>query len=321
MKQAAIGVDIGGTNVKMGLVDVRGRIVSQTTFLTEAGAGRPQLMRRLVAGIRTLSQEARLRGIRVLGAGIGAPGAIDVEKGRVYFFPNLPGWKNVPLKTDLTRALRLPVFLDNDANAMALGEFLFGAGRGCRDMIALTLGTGIGGGIVLGGKLFHGHAFSAAEVGHIVISEDGPVCGCGNRGCVETFIGNGYFVRELQKKMKQGRRSVLSKWTASGKELTPLLAAQAARAGDALAKEAWNTAGERLATALAGLINVLNPERIILGGGVAQNGPILFKPLVRALHKKAFPIAACSVKVLPAALGVDAGLIGAASLVFAARNQ
>ena len=151
----------------------------------------------------------------------------------------------------------------------------------------------------------------------MVINENGPRCGCGSRGCIETYVGNGYFVREAQKRLNTGCKSLLRKWVLkNGKELTPLLVRQAADAGDAMSRELWKETGDHLGTALAGLVNILNPERIILGGGMAQNNKFLFSSTTQTIKKKSFPIAGRSVKVVPAALGVDAGLIGAAALAF-----
>ncbi len=315
-QKIAIGVDIGGTSVKLGIVSAKGRVLASSSFLTEKTKSRKKQLETLAAHILELIRRARDKNFRVLGLGIGAPGPIDVEKGFVHFFPNIPGWKSTPLKKILQKKLKLPVFIDNDANAMALGEFLFGAGRGAKNIVALTLGTGIGGGLVMDGKLFHGPAYSAAEIGHLVINENGPQCGCGSRGCIETYVGNGYFVKEVQRRLKAGQKSVLKSWLRKKAKLTPLLVAQAARKGDRFSREIWRETGEHLGTALTGLVNILNPEKIILGGGIAQNGKFLFHPVVKTLQKKAFPIAARSVKVVRAALGVDAGLIGAAALVF-----
>ncbi len=316
VKKAAVGVDIGGTSVKLGLVSGSGKVVARSSFPTESHSGRSKMLKALVGHILGLDREAKRRGFRLSGVGVGAPGPIDVRRGRVYFFPNVPGWKNTPLKAILQRRLRRPVWLDNDAGAAALGEFCFGAGRGSKSMIALTLGTGIGGGWVLDGRLFHGPAFSATEIGHVIIHEDGPLCACGNRGCVETYVGNHYFVAEVRKRLKQGARSVLKQWIRQGKELSPLLVAQAARKGDSFSKKFWLETGEHLGTVLAGLCNVLNPDRVILGGGIAQTGRLILDPVTAAIGKKAFSIAARSVKVMPAKLGMDAGLVGAAALVF-----
>ncbi len=316
MKQFSIGVDIGGTSVKLGLVSPRGTVVFRRHFLTHQMPSRTGFLNVLTSHVQGIIKEARKKGLAVGGVGIGAPGPVDVARGFVYFFPNIPGWNNTPLRALLENKLKLPVQVDNDANAMTLGEFRFGAGKGVTDLIALTLGTGIGGGLVIAGKLFHGPRFSAAEIGHLVINENGPLCSCGNHGCVETYVGSGHFVEEVRRRLKNGEKSILSGWAKRDKSgITPLGVAQAAKQGDRFSKRVWREAGEHLGTALVGLVNILNPQKIILGGGLAQNGEILFKPVVQTIMKKAFPIAARSVKVVPAKLGVDAGLIGAASLI------
>jgi glucokinase len=316
MKQVTIGVDIGGTNVKLGLVDRRGRILAKDSFETKYFSGKKKLLAALIARLQKLKRRALRNHWRVEGIGIGAPGPIDVDKGFVYFFPNIPGWKNTALKKIVQLRLGLATFVDNDANAMALAEYRFGAGRGAKNIIALTLGTGVGGGMILDGRLFHGPAYSAAEIGHLIINEDGPRCSCGNRGCLEAYVGNGYFIQALQRQLKKTRWSLLKKWIREGRPLTPELAAKAAKKNDALSKRMWRETGAHLGTALAGLANILNPERIIIGGGIARSGELIFRPIRESLKKKAFPIAARSVKVLPAKLGVDSGLIGAASLAF-----
>ena len=321
VKKAAIGVDIGGTSVKLGLVNPRGQVALRDSFLTGHTPGRAGLLNLLVSHIRRFGKEAARSGFKVLGVGIGAPGPIDVRKGLVHFFPNIPGWRNTPLKKILQSRTHLPVWVDNDAGVMALAEYFFGAGRGSRNVIALTLGTGIGGGLVIDGKLFSGPAFSAAEVGHIIINEKGRLCACGNRGCVEAYVGGRSFIREVKARLKKGAKSVLSSWLRTrNTALTPLLVAQAARRGDPFSKKIWRETGEHLGTALAGLCNVLNPEKIILGGGMAGNGRLIFGPVIATIRKKAFPIAARSVKVVPAKLGVDAGLVGAAALVFSNKG-
>lgn len=319
-KTSAIGIDFGGTSMKLGLVSSSGQVLERDSFATGKNVSRAQILDGITRSVEKLCQKARERSLSVCGVGVGAPGPIDVERGRVYFFPNVPGWRNFPLKNVLQKRLGLPVEVDNDANAMALGEYRFGGGKGSRLFIGLTLGTGIGGGMVMGGRLFHGPAFSAAEFGHVVIDPSGPLCACGNRGCAETFVGNGYFVAEARRRLK-GRKSILHRWMAEGQELTPLLVQLAGWKGDRLAREIWASVAERLAVLLAGLINVLNPDCIALGGGLAQSRHLLFGPLRRAIRKKAFPIAARSVRVMPAVLGTDAGLVGAACLAFDAGRS
>ncbi len=315
--RAAIGIDIGGTNIKLGLVDERGRVLLRDTFPTGSASSKQALFGKLIEHIQEFRLQARRLKLKLTGVGIGAPGPIDVERGFVYFFPNIPGWKNTPLKKILERKLKMPVFVDNDANAMAYGEFCFGAGRGAKNLLALTLGTGVGGGIVIGGKLFHGSTFSAAELGHMSVDPAGPLCACGNRGCIETFIGNGYFVKEVRAALAAGQKSLLNRWIRQDRrELTPKLVQEAAREGDAYSRAQWQKTGSRLGVFLAGLVNLLNPERIVIGGGIALGGDLVLAPARAALKKKAFPIASRFVKVVPAVLGNDAGLVGAAALTF-----
>ncbi len=314
MKKAAIGVDIGGTSVKLGLVDEKGKILLRESFLTQNFSGRAALLGEMLRRIQLILAQAKQKKYSVAGVGIGAPGPVDVERGFVYFFPNIPGWKNTPLKAILEKRLKLKVRLDNDANAMALAEYLFGAGRGSKAMIALTLGTGVGGGIVLDGKLFHGPHYSAAEIGHLKINEEGPLCACGNQGCIEAYVGNGYFVREVQKRLAAGANSKLTQWLQQGQELTPKLVQDAAKAGDIFSKKIWEETGNHLGSALAGLVDILAPDRIVIGGGIALGGEMIFAPIRRSIAKKAFPIAARSAKVMPAGLRQDAGLVGAAAL-------
>ena len=323
-KKAAIGVDIGGTNVKLGIVDERGKVLLRDTFETKQATTREQFLRKLVSHIEILEVESKRRGLVLAGVGVGAPGPIDVERGFVYFFPNIPGWKDTPLKRILEKRTGLAVHVDNDANAMALGEFRFGAGRPStgqghapRNVIFLTLGTGIGGGLVIDGKLFHGSTFSAAEIGHMGVDPKGPLCACGNRGCIEAFVGNAYLTRAVAADLRAGQKSLLRRWVLKeGKPLTPKLIQEAARAGDAYSKAVWRLLGERLGSFLAGLVNLLNPERIVIGGGIALGGDLILAPARQALKKKAFPIASRFVKVMPAVLGNDAGLVGAAALAF-----
>ena len=322
MKRSAIGVDIGGTTVKLGLVDTRGKIILKDVFPTTQGKTRAALLEGMAQHIRAMILKAGAKGFHVSGVGVGAPGPIDTRRGFVYFFPNIPGWKNTFLTKLLSAKLKIPVRVDNDANAMALGEVTFGAGRNTKNAIALTLGTGVGGGMVIDGKLFAGATFSAAEIGHIIINENGPRCGCGNNGCIEAYVGNGHFVRYVRERLARGEKSILNAWIKKERrELSPLLVAQAARQGDAFSKKIWQETGEHLGTMLAGLVNTLNPEKIILGGGIAQNRELLFPVVTRTIHKKAFPIAARSVRVVPAKLGVDAGLIGAAALILSGEKN
>lgn len=316
MQKAAIGVDIGGGTVKLGLVRKDGKIVLKDIFRTEPKAEAKVLVKNLCLAIHKMMSQSQRFSLKVIGVGVGAPGPVSKERGLVYSLTNIRGWRKVPLGEILQRKLKVPVSVDNDANAMALGEFFYGAGMGARTMIALTLGTGVGGGLVIERKLFRGSFFSAAEIGHLVINEEGPRCACGNRGCVEAYVGSNYFTAFVKKRL-QKENSVLKEWMQNDqKVLTPRLVAEAALKGDLFSQRVWSETGGHLGTALAGLVNILNPEKIVIGGGIAQSGSLLFGPIRNTIKKKAFPIASSSVKVVAARLGVDAGIIGSAALVF-----
>lgn len=319
MKKFAIGVDIGGTNTAVGLVTPQGKILKKVEFPTSSYSGPSGFVGRLDQEVRSLLNKCSLSKKGCSGVGIGAPGPIDVRRGFIYSFINIKGWDNVPLKALVTKRLGLQTFVDNDVNVMALAEYLYGAGRGSKHLLCLTLGTGIGGGIILDGKLFRGPAFSAAELGHMVFNEEGPPCACGSRGCLETYIGSRYLVGMVKEAIHKGVPTRLS--SVPSKELTPKMIYQAAMKKDRLAIQIFTQMGERLGWALAGLCNLLNPQIIIIGGGVSQARDLILNPVRAALKAKAYPIASRSVKVVLAQLGIDAGLVGAAGLVFVSDKK
>jgi glucokinase len=219
----------------------------------------------------------------------------------VHFFPNIPGWKEVALKKILEKKLKLRVFIDNDANLMGLGEVRLGAARGLKHVVGLTLGTGVGGGIIIDGKLYRGCSFSAGEAGHMALNETGPRCKCGGEACLEAYIGNRVILKEAKKIF---RRNI------SLEELSRL-----AHEGNKKAKAIWSKAGRHLGIALTNIVNLLNPDAIVIGGGVAGAGRILFDEVRRTVAQRAMDVAAKSCKILKATLGNNAGLFGAALLV------
>ncbi len=307
-KKLTLAIDVGGTNIKLALVDRRGKIKSKKVFPTYKHH-KKGLIIDLLFYIENLLLELKLKKNDLSGVGIGLPGIVDTSRGLVHSLTNIAGFKNVPLKNILEKKLLWPVFIDNDSNLMALGEYRFGAGQGSRNIVCLTLGTGVGGGLIINGKLYRGSYFSAGELGHIPLSETGLRCNCGGWGCLETYLGNTYLVKEAQDKI-DNRRTVLSKVN-----LTPEKITLAAKKGDKLAIEIWEKAGERLGTALVGIVNLLNPEKIIIGGGLAQAGRFLFNPIRKTIKQRAMYFPAKKVKILKAQLGENAGLIGAAVLV------
>jgi len=302
MRKFIVGLDLGGTNIKIGLVNQQGRILRKKALATTNFRDKNQLIAAFVNLVKQFILEEKLRKNNILGLGMGLPGPIDSKRGIVHFFPNIPGWNNVPLKRIMENRLNLPTFVDNDVNLITLAEWKYGAGRGVNNMVCLTLGTGVGGGIIIEGRLYRGSSLTAGEIGHIPINEDGPLCNCGGRGCLERYVGNRYILQYARKRLKNKRLTL--------EELTRL-----AKNGNHIAIDIWQITGRRIGVALAGLVNVLNPSRIVIGGGISDAGRVLFSEVSRTLKRRAMPQQAKCVKVLKAKLGSDAGIIGALILV------
>lgn len=317
MADVAIGVDLGGTNLRFGIVDESGRILARKRTRTGADKGYHAVLTRLTGGIESLAAKAVAMGHRVTGAGIGVPGIIAADLGVVRFSPNLPGWDDIPLKRDVSEKCDFPVFIENDANAYALGEMRHGAGQGSHSLVLITLGTGVGGGVILDGRLWRGADGMAGEVGHITVEPDGILCHCGNRGCLERYSSATAVVARFSAALKDGEKSTLK---ASFKKdhvgITAKMVDEAARAGDALARHVYEEAGRYLGIAMADLINLLNIERIVIGGGLAGAWDLFIGAARAEVKGRAFKIPAERCKVLRGRLGDDAAILGAAGLVF-----
>ncbi|MCX5713480.1 MAG: ROK family protein [Candidatus Omnitrophica bacterium] len=302
-----IGIDLGGTNLRIALLDLKYRIILKRNLSTRAYHSKSSLIEAIVASVNILIRDSRIKRDEVMGVGLGLPGPVDAERGKVYFLPNIPGWKNTNLKKILTKKLRLPVFLDNDAKLMSLAEYALGAARGAKCAICLTLGTGVGGGIVINGRIFRGVSNVSGEIGHLPINEHGPACNCGGRACLEAYIGNNHILGEARKTFKRD---------ISLEELSVL-----AKNNDRRALRIWSRVGSRLGLALVSVVNLLNPDRIVIGGGVANAGPVLFSSVKGFLAKRAMPVQSRDVKIVKAQLGPEAGMIGAAVLVKNGERQ
>jgi len=302
-KRVKVGIDLGATKLKMALVDERGRVFHRREINTPFNAKRSELIDAIVGNVREIIKASGIRKSAVIGIGIGVPGPVDSKKGIVRYFPNIKGWKGVSLKSILERRLGLKVVLDNDVNAMTLGEYTFGAGRGKAgiNLVCLTLGTGVGGGVIINGGLYRGSTMCAGEIGHIPINEKGPRCNCGGIACLERYIGNRYIldraIRVFGKGMTLKRMDAL------------------ARRGNSKARRIWEDFGRKLGTALTGVVNLLNPDLIIIGGGVSKAGELILQPLRNEIKRRAMKDQARHVKVLRARLGDNAGIIGASLLV------
>ncbi len=317
MTKNAIGIDLGGTYTKLALIDSKGKIKHRSRLSTADFDSRDSLLEAISREIRSLIRKAGLTSGNIEGVGIGVPGLVDFNRGLVYGLTNVRGWKNTPLKLLLERKLKMPVLVDNDVNIMALGECKFGAGRGARDAVCITLGTGVGGGIIIDGSLYRGATFSAGEVGHMPLKEDGLACNCGGYGCLERYVGNRHIASEMKSAIRAGRApGVKAMVKGDLSSVTPEIISSAARKGDKAAIALWDKIGKRIGTTLSGIVNLLNPEMIIIGGGVADAGEPLFGPIRQTVKRRSMRVPGRAVKILKAKLGNDAGMIGAAALFF-----
>jgi len=318
-----VGIDFGGTNIKLGLVSFEGRVLASDVLPTQAFLNPQALIDGLHA--RTMALAAGLgvrRPTRFAGAGIGAPGLIDVRRGVVHQLVNVPGrWREVPLGPRLGARLGCRCVVDNDANVVALGEWRFGAGRGARDGVYVTLGTGVGGGLVVNDRLVRGASGSAGEIGHTIVRAGGAACACGGRGCLEAYLGTTALVRTAARLARSGRSPALARFVRHGDALSPSLISRAAAAGDPAARRVWQEFGRLLGLGLSSLVNALNPERIVIGGGIAKAWPWFIADTREALAEQAFAVSARAARIVRAALGSHAGIIGGAALVWEQQRE
>lgn len=312
----AIGVDFGGTNIRVGLVSASGRVPAVERFPATGLAGPSSFVKALARAIDVLTQSAGVRPRDLRGVCVGVPGPVDAERGIVRLLVNVPGWREVPLRRLLERALRCRCEVDNDVNVVALGEWRFGAGRLARQLVCLTLGTGVGGGLVLDGALYRGSDGSAGEIGHIAVNPLGPRCGCGSRGCLEAYVGTAAILRMGRRALRRGAEPLGSLVQRAHGRLTPALISAASRRGDADARRIWADIGRWLGIGLASIVNLLNPDRIVIGGGVAGAWPSFSPTLMRTLRARALTVSAQAVQVVSARLGDRAGIMGAAVLLW-----
>lgn len=319
-----IGVDFGGTFVKLALVrfwDKGFKIEGFSSFETK-NYNKDSLIEQLVIRIIKLKAESTYKGNRVRGVGIGVPGRVDFDKGLVFDLTNVPGWKNVNLKEALRPKVKIPVLVDNDANLMALAESKFGAAKGHKDCICVTMGTGIGGGIILNHKVYRGINFAAGEIGHMTINENGPLCVCGGKGCVERYIGNRYILEEAIRKLRVGAKSsIRAKLNGRYSNLTLEMLTNAARKKDPFSILIWQEVGKHMGAVLANVVNLLNPEIIVVGGGVAKAGALILEPMRRIVKERAFQVSCRNLKIVPSKFSNKAGIIGAAAMVLAGREK
>ncbi len=310
----AIGVDLGGTSIKLGIVTNTGRLIKKISIRTEAEKGPKKVIDNIISGIKELTEKSKYK---IDGVGIGCPGVVTPGKGIVEDPPNLPRWKKVNIGKIIFQEFRKPVIVDNDANAAAIGELTFGSGKKYKSFIMITLGTGVGGGIVINKKIYHGDFGAAGEIGHISIDFNGPKCNCGSYGCIEAYAGNHYLRERVRKELKKHPESKM--WKLINNDLSkvsPRNIQSAAEVGDAYAKSVINELGVHLGSAFASLCNVLDISVFIIGGGIAGFGKPLFDSIKKTIAGRVMAPIRPRVRVLPAKLKNDAGIKGASALVF-----
>jgi glucokinase len=312
-----LGIDIGGTNLVVGSVAEDGSaLYALGSEPTQAEAGEKDVLDRLIAlARRTIDQTRReVPGAEIIGVGVGAPGPLDTRSGIVLLTPNL-GWVNLPLRQIIHDHLSLPAALDNDANCAVLGEWWMGAARGTRNAIGITIGTGIGGGIIIEGKLFHGASDCAGEIGHTTIDTEGRHCKCGNYGCLEAYASGPNIALRAIEEIQAGAESRLAHYVRGNlQKITAQTVYQAAHDGDRLALEVVNDTAKFLGTGIANLVNVFNPEVVVVCGGVTLAGDHLFVPLRREVARRAFKPAVEVCRIVPCELSGTAGVYGAAKV-------
>ena len=312
-----LAVDLGGTKLRVAIISNQGQIMAREYYLTSASDGPELIIDRMLSVMDHLLRVEDTDSSQLSSISLAAAGAIDCENGVITSSPNLPGWHNISLRDIVKQKYGIETFLLNDASAAALGEYHFGAGKGVNNLIYLTVSTGIGGGIIINGELYCGVSGSAGEIGHTTIDVNGPVCNCGNIGCLEMLASGKAVAREAIRRIGGGERSSLIE-IVGGKiaDITAEKVYLAAQDGDSLALEVIYQAATYLGVGMVNLANIFNPEMIVVGGGMAKMGDLLLDPARQVMRERAFAISAQAVRIVPAQLGDDAGVLGAAMFAF-----
>jgi glucokinase len=316
--KCCIGVDLGGTFIKFGLTDSAHQAQCKTQLPTPIEQGPEAVVEQMAAGVRATIEQAGIGPGDVVGVGIGSPGPLSVRRGVVLATPNLPGMSEFPIRQRLAELLDMPVSLENDANAAALGEFVAGAGIGVENLVMLTLGTGLGSGIVDHGEILHGCNEMGAELGHLIVQPGGEQCGCGQRGCLERYCSATYLARYAMDRMEAGEgtdgplyQRYREMSTVDGRDIN-----EARRAGDPFAAKVWDRGAYYLALGCVNVCRILDPSCIVIGGGLVKAGEDLMAPLREHFAHLHWTQTAIQTKLRAASLGNDAGLIGAAAVAW-----
>ena len=315
-KEYFVGVDLGGTKILAGVFDSKLELKGTNKLSTKPERGSDKVIERIARCVRDALDECDLGPQNVRAVGIGTPGTVDAETGRVIFSPNLAGWKDIALKKDLEKQLGVPIFVGNDCNVCTLGIFEQEFKGKPKDLVGIFVGTGIGGGIVIDGKIYMGHNLTAGEIGHTVIEVNGPKCGCGNRGCLEALASRTAIFKKIQSAVKDGQKTLLTEML--GPELTDMRSGdlrKAIRKGDKFVEKIVNEAAEYVGVAVANIINFLNPEVVVLGGGVIEALSDEMTPIIaKSAKEHALPGTSKGIEIVASRLGDYAGITGAAVL-------
>lgn len=305
-----IGVDLGGTKILTALANLEGTILHRVLVDTGANDPTEAVVGRIIETVEQVLRDGGASKEEVKRIGIGSPGTLNIEKGIVLQSPNLRWW-NVPVVEMMESVLKIPVLLENDANAAALAEHAFGAGKGARNMVYMTISTGIGGGIIINNTLLHGACDSAGEIGHHTIDPDGPRCGCGNYGCLEAMASGTALGRYGREAVEQGAETMMQTMVQSIEEVNGAIVTKAAEAGDPVAQEIVKKVGSYIGIGIANLINILNPGRVVLGGGVMKSGHLFYDTIMQTVEARAMEAPRKCCEIVFAELGSDVGVQGA----------
>jgi glucokinase len=321
MDDIFVGIDFGGTNTKIGLFDSKLELLGKTSVTSNADAGADALVDKMVETVNALLAEAGLDQKDLAAIGLGTPGPAKYEQGIIIASPNLPAFKNVPIKKMMSEKLNVPVVVDNDANAACWGEFVAGAGKDVNDMAFFTLGTGIGGGLVSDGKLVHGCAENAAELGHIIIHPDGRQCGCGQKGCAEAYASANATAKRATEAIEAGAQSSLKRLLDEKGQITSKDVYEHLAKGDGLAKEITDDTAKALALLCINVLHTTEPARIVFSGGMIAAGYALLNRIKHYFNEYIWKLKKETVEICFATLGEDAGIIGAAALASQIKNE
>ncbi|MHC5375680.1 ROK family protein [Enterococcus sp. LJL120] len=310
-----LGIDLGGTAIKLGLFDQELVCIDQQTAATDSLAGATIVLKNLVTAIKKILRDNQLTTNQVQGIGLGVPGLLDLENGISLFSPNFTDWENIPIVAILEKEFDIPTVIDNDVRMNLFGEWTLGAAQELSDFVFITLGTGLGAGVVINQQLLYGASNSFGEIGHMNMYREGRPCACGSSGCLGRYVSARGMVKTAVDYLAEGQSSILSDWLEEDRQqLTAKMISEGVDQGDALCQKVFQETGEIFGFGLVNVINLYNPKKILIGGGMAKAGERLLAPARQVIQKHALKISAAACQLELAALGSAAGMIGAASV-------